>query len=193
MTIPKRSITITTSQGAQTAELTLPEIYNLNYKSGVNVMRVDRGTEWGNPFLMHANTPEERNRVCDLFTRYATWRLSIEPDWLAPLEGKTLGCWCAPKRCHAETLVLLANGVRPVSPPLPTDFYVVKSGDCLTTIAERAGLRYDALLALNPQFTEAGTQDASMIFPGEVIVLRATAAPRNRKGAATPARRSRPR
>jgi Domain of unknown function (DUF4326) len=28
---------------------------------------------------------------------------------LAALEGKVLGCWCAPRRCHAETLVAAAR------------------------------------------------------------------------------------
>lgn len=70
---------------------------------------VDRGTDWGNPFILRDKSDAERNRVCDLFEQYAQWRLSIEPAWLQPLKGLHLLCWCAPKRCHAETLVRLAN------------------------------------------------------------------------------------
>lgn len=70
---------------------------------------VDRGTSWGNPFLMVTPTTAERNRVCDLFEKYATWRLTVEPHWLDDLRGQNLACWCAPKRCHAETLMRLAN------------------------------------------------------------------------------------
>lgn len=69
--------------------------------------RVDRGTDWGNPFIMCRE--KDRDRVCDLFELYAVWRLTIDQDWLRPLRGKTLACWCAPKRCHAETLLRLAN------------------------------------------------------------------------------------
>jgi hypothetical protein len=68
---------------------------------------VDRGTVWGNPFVME--TEKDRDKVCDLFEQYAKWRLTVEPEWLKPLRGKDLACWCAPKRCHAETLLRLAN------------------------------------------------------------------------------------
>lgn len=72
-----------------------------------DVACVDRGSAWGNPFIMHGES--QRDEVCDKFEQYAIWRLSIEPDWLAPLRDKDLACWCAPKRCHAETLIRLAN------------------------------------------------------------------------------------
>ncbi len=73
------------------------------------VVHVDRGSNWGNPFIMRGASDEERDRVIHLFTLYAAWRLSIEPDWLKPLRGKVLGCWCAPKRCHGDILLRLAN------------------------------------------------------------------------------------
>ena len=43
-----------------------------------------------------------------------TLRARTEPEWLKPLRGKSLTCWCKPKpessvRCHAETLLRLAN------------------------------------------------------------------------------------
>jgi hypothetical protein len=79
----------------------------LNSRSGLPGIRVDRGTPWGNPFIMRFES--ERDYVCDLYEQYAQWRLTVEPEWLHPLRGKDLVCWCAPKRCHAETLVRLAN------------------------------------------------------------------------------------
>jgi len=85
-------------------------ILNLRHAiGGVSYVRVDRGSEWGNPFIMTRMTEQERSRVCDLFEVYAIWRLSVQPEWLTPLRGKHLACWCAPKRCHAETLLRLAN------------------------------------------------------------------------------------
>ena len=69
---------------------------------------VDRGTDWGNPFVMRNET--DRDRVCDLYEQYALWRLTVDPNWLIPLRGSSLACWCAPKRCHADTLLRLANG-----------------------------------------------------------------------------------
>jgi hypothetical protein len=71
--------------------------------------RVDRGTDWGNPFIMADKSERQRQIVCDLFEQYALWRLTVQPAWLEPLRGKHLECWCAPARCHAETLLRLAN------------------------------------------------------------------------------------
>lgn len=70
-------------------------------------IRVDRQGKYGNPFVM--KTEDERDDVCDKFEKYAEWRLLIEPDWLDALRGQDLACWCAPKRCHADTLMRLAN------------------------------------------------------------------------------------
>jgi len=72
-------------------------------------VRVDRGTDWGNPFVMRGE--QNRDLVCDQFEQYALWRLSIEPAWLDPLRGKNLACWCAPKRCHGDALLKLANSL----------------------------------------------------------------------------------
>lgn len=72
-------------------------------------IRVDRGTDWGNPFIIRGHSEAERHRVCDLYELYAEWRLTVEPGWLDPLRGHDLACWCAPKRCHADTLLRLAN------------------------------------------------------------------------------------
>ena len=73
----------------------------------LGAVRVDRQSRWGNPFVLGRDGT--RDMVCDLFRLYATWRLSIQPDWLEPLRGQDLACHCAPQRCHAETLIELAN------------------------------------------------------------------------------------
>jgi hypothetical protein len=52
---------------------------------------------------------KDRDRVCDGFEAYAHWRLAYEPHWLDALKDKHLICVCAPKRCHADTLLRLAN------------------------------------------------------------------------------------
>ena len=83
-------------------------LQSLSLKSGT-FMRVDRGSEWGNPFIMKNKTDHERNLVCDLYEQYAIWRLTIDPQLLVPLRGKNLACWCAPRRCHGDTLLRLAN------------------------------------------------------------------------------------
>lgn len=94
----------------------MPIVVNAPHYNVPNIMRklganncvvVTRGSDWGNPFIMDQES--DRNKVCDLFEKYAQWRLTVEPEWLVPLRGKHLLCCCAPKRCHADTLLRLAN------------------------------------------------------------------------------------
>ena len=84
-------------------------IYNRSKPSTIpeGAIYVGRGTDWGNPFVMRSEA--DREDVCNQFELYALWRLRLEPDWLKPLKGKNLVCHCAPKRCHAEMLMKLAN------------------------------------------------------------------------------------
>ncbi len=74
---------------------------------------IGRGSPLGNPFVMHNNSDEERNRVCDL---YDTWfeqqlitnhKVREELDRLLAKSltyPVTLGCFCKPKRCHGDTI-----------------------------------------------------------------------------------------
>jgi hypothetical protein len=75
-------------------------------KAGLFV-RVDRkNRRWGNPFI--EGEDGNRDEVCE---KYAAM-LQGRPDLLADigeLQGKALGCWCAPKRCHGHELARLAN------------------------------------------------------------------------------------
>lgn len=68
-------------------------------------LRIDRASQWGNPFVIGIDG--DRDAVCNLFEKYAVWRLKQQPDWLKPLEGRDVICWCAPLRCHGETLMKL--------------------------------------------------------------------------------------
>ena len=72
---------------------------------------IGRPSKWGNPFIMTNDTPYERDRVIQLFKKYAIKRLLNEPNWLTPLKNKDLVCWCSPKPCHAEVLIDLLKGV----------------------------------------------------------------------------------
>ena len=61
---------------------------------------------WGNPWK--SGRDGTRAQVID---RYEQYVLS-QPRMLArlpELRGKTLGCWCAPRPCHADVLLRLAN------------------------------------------------------------------------------------
>jgi hypothetical protein len=73
--------------------------------------RVDRASSVGNPFIMKVE--KDRDSVCD---KYEIWFYeSLEKPEVKNYLDKIreaylkygtvrLFCWCAPKRCHAETI-----------------------------------------------------------------------------------------
>ena len=65
-------------------------------------IRCDRFSDFGNPFEMDKDG--DRDEVCDNYEQhYLPFKPSIHKQ-LAKLKGKALGCWCAPLRCHCDTL-----------------------------------------------------------------------------------------
>lgn len=72
-----------------------------------NALYVGRPSPWGNPYK--APTSGDREMAVYMFRRYAEAVVAETPDWLEPLRGKDLVCWCAPKACHADVLEELIN------------------------------------------------------------------------------------
>lgn len=77
------------------------------YRYDVAVCR--RRSILGNPFIL--NKEEDRDKVCDQYEDWFKEQMSIFLPELVRilLLYKTHGhlrlfCWCAPKRCHAETI-----------------------------------------------------------------------------------------
>ena len=67
---------------------------------------VGRPSKWGNPFRVHRHATREI-----VIKRYESY-LQHNPMLLAELSelrGKDLVCHCAPKPCHADVLLRLAN------------------------------------------------------------------------------------
>lgn len=74
-----------------------------------------RGGRWGNPFSHKDVAGTERMPTRDMAIRaYRRWLWTQIKDGevslheLAELNGKTLGCWCAPQACHGEVLAAAA-------------------------------------------------------------------------------------
>jgi len=94
-----------------------------------NTVSVTRPGRWGNPYRMgpqylleagldlrKANVGEDQETEDWLpyaytlllhdFRKYALNRLKAEPDWLEPLRGKNLACYCRDSDpCHADVLL----------------------------------------------------------------------------------------
>lgn len=80
-----------------------------------NTVIVDRRTPWGNPFtleLARSLHPNQSKNVMltnciQAFKEYANEQ---DVNWLLPLRGKNLACWCPLNQpCHADVLLELAN------------------------------------------------------------------------------------
>jgi Domain of unknown function (DUF4326) len=74
------------------------------------VVYIGRGGRWGNPFRIGPDG--DRNQVIAKYRRWLWAEIKagrIDLADLALLHGKTLGCWCAPKRCHGEVLARAAS------------------------------------------------------------------------------------
>ncbi len=84
-----------------------------------NTILVGRQSEfWGNPFPVGKNWTRS-----NAIMAYVKWLATGEVNGkkcfkakrakvlenISTLKGKTLACHCAPKRCHAEVLALVAN------------------------------------------------------------------------------------
>jgi hypothetical protein len=79
-----------------------PRLWAWAQDNGVAV-RIDRRTEWGNPFEI----PGDGDRAAVL-AAYLTHYLPHKPSLLTrigELRGKILGCWCHPERCHGHILL----------------------------------------------------------------------------------------
>lgn len=88
------------------------------FKNEPYQFRVDRTSPLGNPFAMKSK--QDRNEVCDMYSNYF-YAVLIKRDYVMTYLHKIkdallqygfveLYCWCAPLRCHAETIKEVIEG-----------------------------------------------------------------------------------
>ena len=80
------------------------------YKKGSapdNAVYIGRGSKWGNPYVIG----KDGDRA-EVIEKYRVWAYQkwVEDqgygiDWLEPLKGKDLVCFCAPQACHGDVLL----------------------------------------------------------------------------------------
>lgn len=80
------------------------------------LIKVDRSTPVGNPFYMRNESM--RDEVCYKYEPYFYKKVKDAGefrDYVAYIyrtalkHDVALGCWCAPKRCHADTIAAFIN------------------------------------------------------------------------------------
>ena len=65
---------------------------------------IGRGSKWGNPYIIGKDGTRE-----EVINKYREYVLSKQEliGALTELDGKVLGCFCVPQRCHGEVLIEL--------------------------------------------------------------------------------------
>lgn len=94
----------------------MPKVWNKRDKNcPKDAVYVGRPTKWGNPYSHQNNTLAEFKvdtkqeallRFYDMCWNDEALRLDAKEE----LKGKDLVCWCAPRPCHADILLEIANG-----------------------------------------------------------------------------------
>jgi len=86
----------------------MPTVHNRYHRTaGPNAVYIGRGSPYGNPFVIGKDG--DRDEVCDKYEQYLLSNPQLMQVVKTNLKGRDVVCFCAPKRCHGDTLVRLAN------------------------------------------------------------------------------------
>lgn len=88
-------------------ETKLIDLHSEKFNKDLHV-RIDRRSEWGNPFELH-NRNDEAERI-EVLWKYTLYLLRDQKllNKIRKLNGKTLACWCYPKhKCHGQVLIYI--------------------------------------------------------------------------------------
>ena len=95
----------------------MPKVYNMHRKDAPDdAIYIGRPSRWGNPFEIGKDGT--RKEVVAKFRRmmYQDDKFWSVKRWevKAELAGKDLVCFCAPKACHGDVLLEIANAPKEV-------------------------------------------------------------------------------
>lgn len=88
----------------------MPKVYNKHHKDApADAVYVGRPSVYGNPFVMGKDGTRE-----EVVQKFRELIMKLPDNMMQKmcneLRGKDLVCFCAPKACHADVLLELANG-----------------------------------------------------------------------------------
>jgi len=88
----------------------------INIKSGEKYdVYIGRPSEFGNPFTHIKNRETKAEYIVstrkEAIQKYKEYLLNNSEllDKIEQLRGKTLGCWCSPKKCHGDVIIEILN------------------------------------------------------------------------------------
>ena len=82
----------------------------VHHRRAEHEVYIGRPSKWGNPFVVSRDGTR-----AEVIEKYEKW-IKTQPHLMAALpelKGKVLGCWCAPRACHGDVLVRLADQLSP--------------------------------------------------------------------------------
>ena len=91
------------------------KVYNKHHKNyPADAVYIGRPTKWGNPYSHLDGTLAEfkvssREEAIERYRHYLDSDINLQIQAKQELKGKSLICWCAPKSCHGEYLMEIAN------------------------------------------------------------------------------------
>ncbi len=85
----------------------MPRVYNKNSEDYPrDAVYIGRPSIWGNPFVI--GREGDRDEVISEYRRYVLLSTHLMRE-IGNLAGKDLVCFCAPRPCHGDVLLELAN------------------------------------------------------------------------------------
>jgi hypothetical protein len=88
--------------------LSRPRVWHIKDRNiPKDAIYVGRPSPFGNPFKIFLDGG--RDAVIELYEKWVNERPDLLEKIKKELKGKDLVCWCAPKRCHADVLLKIAN------------------------------------------------------------------------------------
>ena len=90
----------------------MPSKWVVHCKRSPYDVYVGRPSKWGNPFRLEDTANNHlRQKVLEEYRAWFEEDPARAEAAKVELRGKVLGCWCAPRACHADILAEAANGV----------------------------------------------------------------------------------
>lgn len=81
----------------------------VHFKKDPYDVYIGRPSKWGNPFVVDQDGT--RDEVIAKYRDYLFEHPELLHAIASELQGRVLGCWCKPERCHGDVLAEIADGV----------------------------------------------------------------------------------
>jgi hypothetical protein len=88
--------------------------YDYSWKVNSNAVYVGRPSIWGNPFKVGKKQGEySLEEALFLYRKWLSEIIKEHPDFLTPLKGKDLVCFCKlDSPCHADVIIEFLEGAQ---------------------------------------------------------------------------------